>query len=141
VIPAIKRLYDYFEYLPKKKLYSIALGLTLLCLIVGIGVGQIPSLFAPKKEAVIEVNKDVNAQASDLTEKYGKIVYVSPENYPEEQISYKLIDDKTRKDMVLLKAADQKLKFAEGTTAKLLGKMQKTKNGEDVLFVEKIVFN
>ncbi len=141
MIPAIKRLYDYFEFLPKKKLYTIALGLTILCLVVGIGVGQLPSMVSPKQETTPNVNNTGQVQASDLTEKYGKVVYVSPENFPEEDISYKLIDDTTRKDIILLKAADQKLKFAEGTTAKLLGKIQKTKNNEDVLFVEKIVFN
>ncbi len=141
MIPAIKKLYDYFEYLPKKKLYTIAISLTVFCLVVGIGVGQIPDLISPEIKDSTNTQTQQAPQQPQYQEKFGKVVYESPDNNPDEGISFKLIEEKTGKHIILLKASDEKLKFVEGTTAKLLGNIEKTKNGQDVLFVEKIVFN
>lgn len=140
MIPAIKRLYDYFENIKGKKLYFIAIGLTLLCLAIGLAVGQLLPLLTPSNPKEPEIKQNQQPQTTEI-ERTGKIVFTNPENYPGENISYKLIDEKAKKELILLKAADEKLKFVEGTTAKLIGRLEKTTRGEDVLFVEKIVFN
>jgi len=70
----------------------------------------------------------------------GRIKYTNPANYPEEDISYKLVD-KDGKDLILLKCEDEKLKVAENLSVEVRGLQTKTKAGEDVLIVEEIIIS
>ena len=138
--PVFKKTYDYFENIRGKKLLTVSVLLVILSLTFGVLIGQIPTLLQFKQETQ-NVPKEVNGgENSVLIEKSGRVVFVDPSKYPGEGISYKLIDEKSGKDITLLRASDDKLKFIEGGVAKLRGKSTKTSGGEDVLFVEKIVF-
>ena len=139
MIPVLKSSYDYFETFKGKRLVIVLVASFALFLLIGIMLGQFGDS-TPKDQNIIPENTAAKLQTNQV-EKVGKVVYVDPANYPNDTISYKLIDAKG-KDIILLSASDDKLKFIEGVNAKLRGKIVKTKDGKnEVLFVEKIIFN
>lgn len=68
----------------------------------------------------------------------GRITYIDPKFYPQEGISY-VLTDSSGKEIVLLTAADQKLVVSEGLNVSVYGVLSKTKTGENVLVVDKVV--
>jgi len=69
----------------------------------------------------------------------GRISYIDPNTYPNDDISYVLLD-KGGKQIILLKAQDQKLVVAEGQFAKVTGNIIKTADGKkDVLEVAVVI--
>lgn len=81
-----------------------------------------------------------NPQQRVSTKTYqGKVVFVEPSFYPDDQISFKLVDDFGNKK-VLLKAVDDRLVVVEGLNVELSGSLTKTLNKkEDVLIVEEVM--
>ena len=66
-------------------------------------------------------------------------MYVDPQLYPNDRISYSLVDS-SNTEIILLKATDQKLAVVEGLTVVVFGEVQKTSDDtKDVLLVEKVV--
>lgn len=104
----------------------VALGLT-----IGYVVGKIGERNAAQQTPPQEV---VEEQISYE----GTITYIEPFLHSEDKISYVLVD-KSGKDVILLKATDQKLEIAEGHYATFYGKKKVTSKGEDYLLVDKIV--
>ena len=69
----------------------------------------------------------------------GRITYLSPQLYPEDEISY-VLTDSSGKEVILLKAEDQKLMVSEGLFATVSGRMKKTADKkEDVLLVDEVI--
>ena len=68
----------------------------------------------------------------------GTIKYVSPQTYPGDDITYKLVNP-AKETIVLLKSKDEKLKMAENLTVTVKGVKTKTKSGNDVLIVSEII--
>ncbi len=93
-----------------------------------------------KPNVPIYVPKDPGKKVEDLIERSGKVVYIDPSKYPDDGVSYKLID-RDGKDIVLLKASDDKLKLVEGAFVTLRGKMQMLTDGvTQALFVQQIIY-
>lgn len=68
----------------------------------------------------------------------GKVAFIDPSFYPEDKISFKLVDASGDKK-ILLKADDDKLVVVEGLDVELTGSITKTADRrEDVLIVEEI---
>lgn len=71
----------------------------------------------------------------------GKVMYVTDDTYPNENVNYVLVDT-SGKQMVLLKANDQKLLVAEGLHVTVLGQITKTMDGKHkILLVEEVLMN
>ena len=78
-------------------------------------------------------------QVVKLTEYEGKVMYVNPNFYPDEDISY-VLTDSVGKDIILLRAEDKRLSIVEGLTVKLTGIVVTTKTGNNkVLQVDKVM--
>ncbi|MEK7595113.1 MAG: hypothetical protein AAB443_00775 [Patescibacteria group bacterium] len=140
MLPAVKKLYDYFEGFRGKKLVVLVACVFTLFALLGLILGQLPNFLKNTKGAKKEDSSE-NVTLQDPAQKLGKVVYVNPDTYPDENISYKLVDAQG-KDIILLKADDDKLKFVEGATVKLKGKVERTNDGKkEVFFVEQVVYN
>jgi len=69
----------------------------------------------------------------------GKVVFVDPHIFQNDEVSFKLVDEKS-KDIILLKTSDQKLEVVEGQRVEARGALVKTKDGKrDILVVSKVV--
>jgi len=67
--------------------------------------------------------------------------YINPSFYPNDNLSYVLVD-RSGKQVILLRAKDQKLSIAEGLYVKVKGVVMKTKDGKnDVLNVSEVIIN
>ncbi len=78
-------------------------------------------------------------QTSEELSYDGKITYVDPQLYSEEDVSY-VLQDKSGKVTFLLKSRDQKLVVAEGQWASVYGTVSDSADGkEKVLTVSNIV--
>lgn len=113
-------------------------------LLLGVIIGQFPLLaeFLSANQDNSQIEEQTPAPTIETqTQKKGKVVYVNPSLRPSENVSYKLLDSEG-KDIIFLEAGDDKLKFVEGATVTLKGKIQKLQNTKyDVLFVEQVVYN
>lgn len=71
----------------------------------------------------------------------GKVAYINPNNNPGDNISY-VLEDAKGKELIFLKANDQKLAVAEGLSVRVTGLKVKTPvSKKDVLVVEEITIN
>ena len=135
----LKELFNKIESLKGKKLVILLVVLFVLFTIIGLFIGYFTSGGLNENE-----NSNPNTVENSVVrpEKIyleGKIVYVNPELYPLDEISYKLTDS-SGMDMVLLKSKDQKLSIVEGLTVRVSGKMEKLKDGKtDVMIVEEVI--
>lgn len=79
---------------------------------------------------------DVSSNAERFYE--GKITYVDPRMYPQDNISY-ILADASGNEVILLKASDEKLQVSEGHYAKVYGNLSKTKDRKkDILLVNSV---
>lgn len=133
----LKRAHNTAEEYKGRKLLYLLLGIFVVFSLLGFGIG-----------AIIDSNtapKDAPASTNDSTEEVyyeGKILYVDPEFYPNDNISYALVNSKNE-TIILLKgnsSTDAKLAVAEGLWGKTYGNVVQTLDGkEDVLIVDRIV--
>jgi len=70
----------------------------------------------------------------------GKVSFMGADFYEEEGIEY-VLSDSDGKDIILLKAEDEKLSIVEGLFVTVSGQMRKTFGGEDYLLVEEIIID
>jgi len=68
----------------------------------------------------------------------GKVSYLGGTNL--DNIKY-VLTDLLGKDVILLKASDEKLTVVEGLRVKVSGVIGKTKDGKDYLLVEEVIVN
>jgi len=134
----LKNIYQYIESLRGKKLIYSLIIIFVSFLGLGILVGYIINTTLNKDE-IFE-----DASAVTITEPkkefFGKVVYVNPEYYPEDDISFVLVQENGEE--ILLKSRDQKLSIVEGLFVKVTGRFTKTKTTqEDVLLVEEVIIN
>lgn len=136
---ALKNAHDYFEGFKGKNLIILLVSVVFFSLIGGLFLGQTP-LFLDENSVNKKKSEDTNI-ISVFAEKYGRVVYTNPLEFPNDNISYKLVDE-NGKDIILLMASDDKLKVIENSTVRLKGRVAKTSDGtKDVLKVEEVVFN
>ena len=139
MMSVLKNSYDYFEGFKGKNLIILLVSVVVFSLLGGLLLGQTP--FFSNESSIIPKKSEYNNIISVFSEKYGIVVYTNPSEFPNDNISYKLVDE-NGKDIIFLMASDDKLKVIENTTVKLKGRVTKTSDGlRDVLKVEEVVFN
>jgi len=130
-------LYAKIEQLKGKKLVILLMCVFIVFLLIGLGFGYITNKVLNKTEQTEFVNTQETPSAKQYYQ--GRVVYVNPNLYPNDKISYMLADENGN-EIILLKSKDQKLVVTEGHTVKALGKVLKTKIGDkEYLMVEEII--
>ena len=128
-----------FKMRPKSKAYLIKL-IGVVVILLGSAVFVIDRLFTDfEPSSPVNIGDPITSEDTKNSLK-GRIKYTNPANYPEEDISYKLVD-KDGKDLILLKCEDEKLKVAENLSVEVRGLQTKTKAGKNVLIVEEIIIS
>ncbi|GIW69400.1 MAG: hypothetical protein KatS3mg101_0147 [Patescibacteria group bacterium] len=135
----LKDIYNSAEDLRGRKLLTITAVLTLIFFGIGIFIGYLNNRLLNQNENNPAVTLPPPVVDTSTTF-FGKISYVNPDYYPGEEISY-VLTDASGKDIVLLKADDDKLSLAEGLTAKVKGKEMVSKAGTKYLMVKEVIIN
>jgi len=137
----LKDTYNRMESIKGKRLLYTLIAVFISFTIIGISVGYLMSLRLNQNEngdSLEYLSKSTSGEI-EMIEAEGRIIYVNPEMYPLDNISYSLVDG-SGKEIYLLKAKDQKLKIAEGLTAKIKGTLEKSADGQkDVFMVEEVI--
>jgi hypothetical protein len=133
----LRNTHDKFEQMSGKKILVLFTLIFIICLPLGIAIGNIINSRLKENEMLLN---QVSSQPKEVSTYYdGKIEYVNPGFYPNDNISYTLVDG-SGKQLILLRAKDQKLVIAEGLFVKVKGAISKTKDGKsDVLNVSEVI--
>lgn len=120
-----------------KKTLILFIAIFVVFLPLGIVIGNV---IKPKlNENEIPVSKESTQSKESSLYYEGKIEYLNPSFYPNDNISFSLVDG-SGKQIILLKSKDQKLNIAEGLFVKAKGVVTKTKDGKsDVLNVSEVI--
>ena len=131
----LKKTYDDIESLRGKRLVVTLVAVFTFFLVIGITIGY----YKDSKLTTSENGSNNIGETVVDTNYEGRVQYVDPSFYPNEGISFELVDQNNN-TIVLLKASDEKLSIVEGLFVKVNGKLSKTKStGEDVLLVEEVI--
>lgn len=137
----LQQIYLKLEKVRGRDLVILLLIVFINFLLIGLGVGYISNKLLTKNELTSNsMNIEKKSQKSGSETSYeGRVRYVDPRFYPQDNISYMLID-LSGKEIILLKSVDQKLVIAEGHSATVYGKLTKTLDKKkDVLLVSRVV--
>jgi len=133
----IRNTHNKFEKLSGKKILILFVVIFVVCVPLGIVIGNSIKPRLNEDEMLTTLK---TPQVKEKPIYYdGKIEYVNPGFYPNDNISFALVDG-SGKLIILLRSKDQKLTIAEGLLVKVKGAMSKTKDGkEDVLNVTEVI--
>lgn len=136
----LKDIYDKAEDIRGKKLLYTLIATFFVFVIIGVSIGYLISPKLSEDENVDSTgNYSGEIKKPEKMEIEGRVTYVNPDFYPEDDISFSLTDS-SGKEIYLLKAKDQKLKIAEGLFVKVVGKVGKLKDEKtDVFIVEEVI--
>ena len=135
----LNKLYAKFEAIKGAKLLLIFALVLIVFIPIGIGLGYLTGPKLNKDETGIGDSTGEIVVGSKIFRE-GTVVYINPNNYPGENISFVLKSSGGQE--LLLKSKDAKLKISEGLSVKVGGVMDKTKDGkQDVLLVEEVIIN
>jgi len=139
VMPASpKQIYDKIEGLKGKKLVMYLIPLFVLFVFVGFALGNLMSGLLNKDEE-IDWQKIEQLPKKESTSYRGRVMYLDPHFYPQDDISFYL-ENEAGETIILLKVSDEKLTVVEGLYVLVFGELGKTEDGnEAVLTVEKVV--
>jgi len=133
-----KQIYDKIEGIKGKKLVMYLIPIFILFVFVGFVIGNLMSGLLKKDEEIDWEKIDQIPQKTSTSYK-GKIVFIDPNFYPNDDISFYL-ESAAGETIILLSTSDEKLTVVEGLTVIVFGDVKKTNTGdEDVLMVEKVV--
>lgn len=137
MLTLLKDIHNKSEQMSGKKILVLFVIIIVICLPLGIAIGNI---IKPKlNEDEILTGKENDQTKSEFSYYEGKIEYLNPAFYPGDDISFSLADS-GGKQIILLKSKDQKLNIAEGLFVKVKGSVTKTKDGKsDVLIVSEVI--
>lgn len=133
----LKNIHNKSEQMSGKKVLIIFIAIFVVCLPIGIAIGNVikPRL----NEDEIPVIKKGTQPVESSSYYEGKIEYLNPGFFPNDNISFSLVDS-SGKQLILLRSKDQKLNIAEGLFVKVKGVVAKTKDGKsDVLNVSEVI--
>ena len=138
VLYLLKKTYIWLESIKGKNLLYLVIGTFIVFLLMGILLGYITNFVLKINERQDSSNTEnqVDNVAQEVSYE-GKIKYVDPRLYPEDNISFVLVDN-SGKEIILLKSEDQKLTVAENQYVTVYGILEKTADNKDVLFVDRI---
>jgi hypothetical protein len=120
-----------------KKILIMFVAIFVVCLPLGMAIGNI---IKPKlnEDEILITPKSVQPKVNTVYYE-GKIEYLNPGFYPDDNISFSLVNS-DGKQVILLRSKDQKLNIAEGLFVKVVGTVTKTKDGKsDVLNVSEVI--
>jgi hypothetical protein len=134
----LKQTYDRVEETKGRKLINLLLIIFVVFVLLGLLIGYFTS-FLLNRDELDNLYPENGEQAEAAEVEYeGRIRYLDPMTYPNDDISYVLVDNSGR-EIILLRATDQKLVVAEGHNVTVYGTMQKTSDGQtDVLLVKRV---
>ncbi len=134
----LKQLHDRAETLKGKKLAFVLLGSFVLFILIGaISNYTIKKLLKSSEISENNVEETLVDENSDTYE--GIVTFVDSNFYPNDNVSFYLADQQG-KEIILLKAKDQKLQVSEGLHVIAQGKKVKTKDGKkEILEVDKVI--
>ncbi len=121
----------------RSSLLKITAVLFLAFLLLGLLIGY----FIEKR---LKNNGDAFLNTLNLREEMsyeGKITYVDPNFYPQDDVKY-VLKNSSGKDIVLLSSDDEKLTVVEGLYAKVFGEIRLAKdNKTEILVVDKVIIS
>jgi hypothetical protein len=138
MLSLLKKLYLQVEEIKGKKLLYLLITVFVSFTLIGLSIGYFTSLMLNIDETDPAQNGR-NGENQLIEVSYeGRIMYVNPLLYPNDNISYSLVDG-SGKELILLTATDQKLEVAEGHNVTVYGFMGKTADGKrEVLKVNRV---
>lgn len=138
MLDLLKRLYAKTEELKGRKLLIVLAFVFVSFTLIGI----IGGYFTNRKLNNDEKSNNQTQVVAPIEEKKyyeGKVLYVNPELYPLENVSYSL-NDSSGKVLYFLRATDQKLSLAENLNVGVYGRVSKMQDGKtDVIDVSEVV--
>jgi len=133
----LKNTYDEIEDLKGRKLVVTIVIVFLSFLFIGILIGYLKTPTLNNNETNMVVKKPPEVLLKSFS---GVVEYRSPSYYPNDKISFALVDT-GGEDIILLKADDDKLEIVEGLFVTVNGKIGKTSTNEQVLNVVEVEIN
>lgn len=136
----LNKVHDKAEELKGRRLYVFLTITFAIFLVAGLTLGYFTDKILTKNEMADKNKESKSKEAQDIKTLYdGKVMFVDPNLYPLDKISYVLVNNKGE-EIILLKTTDQKLSVAEGHYVSVQGTPQKLKDGtKNVLIVEKVI--
>ena len=135
MLALLKNLYQKIESLRGPKLYA-TLAVIFICFIFA---GLLIGYFITPKLNEDEKSITPPVVTQPLKEFQGRVRYTNPAFYPDDKVSYELVDS-SGQVIVLLRSDDQKLAIAEGLVVKASGTIVKSKDGKlQILIVKELV--
>lgn len=137
MLDLLKRLYAKVEELKGKKLVTVLAFVFVSFTLIGLFIGYFINLKLNKNETVNNQTQTVPVEEKKYYE--GKVLYINPEFFPLENVSYSL-NDSSGKVLYYLRANDQKLSLAENLNVRIYGRVSKMQDGKtDVIDVSEVV--
>ncbi len=140
MLSLLKKLHDKAEGVKGKNLFFLIVSVFVAFTLVGILIGYFSNKYLNDAELMDEFGNILDFEKSNQKESMfeGKIKYVDPNMYKADEVEHVLVDS-SGKQIILLKAKDEKLAVAENLYAKLYGKVTRSgDNKSDILVVERI---
>jgi hypothetical protein len=133
----LKDIHNRSEQMSGRKVLTAFILIFVVFLALGIFIGN---LINPKLKEDEILKTDGTARQQEKESIYeGRIEYINPSFYPNDNLSY-VLSDGSGKQIILLRAKDQKLSIAEGLYVKVRGVVAKTKDGKgDILNVSEVI--
>lgn len=132
----LKNAFNDIENLKGKKLVLTIIIVFFTFLFIGILIGYLRTPTLNQNETNMVVKKG-GAVKPEFVSYSGLVEYRNPDFYPEDEVSYVLVDT-SGEDVILLKADDNKLEIVEGLFVKVSGRKVRSSNNKDVLIVEEV---
>lgn len=136
----LRKINSNLESMDTKKLLIVLLNTFVVFLLVGIFVGYIRDLGLKQDEIPVEIDPH-SKTLSQKTSYDGRVMYIDPKQYEADGVKYALYDT-SDKEIILLKATDQKLDLLEGIFVTVKGDIVMSKSGKrQILVVSEVIMN
>lgn len=136
----LKKLNENLDSMGFRKLIIVLLNVFVVFLVIGLIAGYIrESTLKQAEPPKLDQSTDFNQNSRNSYE--GRVTFIDPLLYKEDNVKFALYDTSDR-EIILLKAADQKLDLLEGMFVELTGNTVKTKDGQNnILIVSEVTMN
>lgn len=139
MLDLLKRLFNKIESVRGKNLVILFIVIFVVFTLIGISIGYFMTGKLKENENIDTGLKPSTSAVPEKTYLEGKVIYFNPEVYPQDNVSYRLVDS-SGKELIILKSKDQRLSIVEGLNVKVSGKIEKLSDGKtDVLNVSEVI--
>lgn len=140
MLTLLKNLHDRIESIKGKNLFILLIIVFITFIIIGLLIGYFTNKYLNTAENLSYENPESVPVLEEKTYE-GKIKYIDPNMYKEDELSFVLIDN-LGNEIILLKATDDKLSVAENLSVRVHGYLTKSiDKTKDILLVERISIN